>query len=63
MFLFLKLLKYKILRKFKAGLNIDVLYEIDKYYSNIALFLIILKRLIILIKVYNLKKKTRQRYN
>jgi hypothetical protein len=44
MFLFLKPLKYEILRKFKAGLNIDVLYEIDKYYNNITSFLNYIKK-------------------
>ena len=44
MFLFLKPLEYEILRKFKAGLNIDVLYEIDKYYSNITSFLDYVKK-------------------
>jgi hypothetical protein len=44
MFLFLKPSEYKILRKFKAGLNIDVLYEIDKYYSNITSFLDYVKK-------------------
>jgi Sec-independent protein secretion pathway component TatC len=44
MFLFLKPLEYKILQKFKAGLNIDVLCEIDKYYSNITLFLDYIKK-------------------
>jgi hypothetical protein len=44
MFLFPKPLEYKILRKFKAGLNIDVLCEIDKYYSNITLFLDYVKK-------------------
>jgi hypothetical protein len=44
MFLFLKPSEYEILRKFKAGLNIDVLYEIDKYYNNITSFLNYVKK-------------------
>jgi hypothetical protein len=44
MFLFPKPLEYEILRKFKAGLNIDVLYEIDKHYSNITSFLDYVKK-------------------
>ena len=44
MFLFPKPLKYKILQKFKAGLNINILYKINKYYSNITLFLDYIKK-------------------
>jgi hypothetical protein len=44
MFLFPKLLKYKILRKFKASLNINILYKINKYYNNITLFLNYVKK-------------------
>jgi hypothetical protein len=44
MFLFPKPLEYKILQKFKARLNIDILCEIDKYYSNITLFLDYVKK-------------------
>jgi len=44
MFLFPKSLEYKILRKFKAGLNINILYKMDKHYSNITLFLDYIKK-------------------
>jgi len=44
MFLFPKPSEYEILRKFKAGLNIDVLCEMDKHYSNITSFLDYVKK-------------------
>jgi hypothetical protein len=44
MFLFPKPLEYKILQKFKAELNINVLYKIDKHYSNITSFLDYVKK-------------------
>ena len=63
MFLFPKPLEYEILRKFKAGLNIDVLCEMDKHYSNITSFLDYVKKADDIDRGLQLEKETRQRRN
>jgi Retrotransposon gag protein len=63
MFLFPKPSEYEILRKFKAGLNIDVLCEMDKHYSNITSFLDYVKKADDIDRGLQLEKETRRRRN